>query len=303
MKALRSIGKELYAHKMLYAMMIPILAFYIIFHYAPMYGAQIAFRNYRPRDGFLGSEWVGLENFKNFFGSIYAPRVIRNTILLSLFSLLWGFPMPILLALLLNEIRSNGYKRTVQTLTYLPHFVSLVVVCGMVTDFVSSGGIINDLVEALGLPRANFLLEAKYFRTVYIASGIWQEIGWGSIIYLAAMTGVDQQLYEAATIDGAGKLRQVTAVTLPSILPTIVILLILRVGSIMNVGFEKVFLLYNPANMDTADVISTYSYRRGLIDQDYSFSTAVGLFNSVINFALIVTTNKISNKLTETGLW
>lgn len=303
MKTMRAIAKELTSHKMLYLMMVPIIAYYIIFHYAPMYGAQIAFRDYRPRSGFLGSEWVGLENFQNFFGSVFAGRVIRNTVLLSVYNLLWGFPMPILLALMLNEVRVSGFKRTVQTLTYLPHFISMVVVCGMITDFTTTNGVFNDLVELFGLTRTNFMLDAKYFRTVYISTGIWQEIGWGSIIYLAAMTGIDPQLYEAATIDGAGRLRQVFSVTLPSILPTIVILLILRVGNVMNVGFEKVYLLQNSANLEASDVISTYVYRRGLIDQDYSFSTAVGLFNSLINFVLIIATNAISNRLTETSLW
>lgn len=303
MKTMRAIGKELTSHKTLYLMMVPIIAYYIIFHYAPMYGAQIAFRDYRPKSGFLGSEWVGLENFQNFFGSVFAGRVIRNTVLLSLYNLLWGFPMPILLALMLNEVRVSGFKRTVQTLTYLPHFISMVVVCGMITDFTTTNGVFNDAVELLGFTRTNFLLDAKYFRTVYISSGIWQEIGWGSIIYLAAMTGIDPQLYEAATIDGAGRFRQVFSVTLPSILPTIVILLILRVGNVMNVGFEKVYLLQNSANLEASDVISTYVYRRGLIDQDYSFSTAVGLFNSLINFVLIIATNAVSNRLTQTSLW
>ena len=303
MKTLRSVGREINKHKSLYAMMLPIIAFYVIFHYMPMYGAQIAFRDYRVRDGFFGSPWVGFENFRTFFNSIYFGRLIGNTIKLSAFSLIWGFPLPIVLALLLNEIRVNSFKRVVQTFTYLPHFISLVVVCGMVKDFVSVSGIVNDIAEMLGGTRVNFLLDPKYFRTVYISSGVWQEIGWGSIIYLAAISGVDQELYEAAKIDGAGRFRRVFSVTLPGILPTIIILLILRVGHIMNVGFEKVFLLYNNAIFESADVISTYVYRRGLIDQDYSFSAAVGLFNSTINFFLLVCTNRLSAKMTETSLW
>ena len=233
-----------------------------------------------------------------FFG-----RLIKNTLLISLYSLLWGFPAPILLALLLNEVKKEKFKRSVQTITYLPHFVSLVVICGMLIDFTSTEGVINDIVEAFGGERTNYLMRPESFRTIYVASGIWQGIGWGSIIYLASMTNIDPQLYEAAIIDGAGRWKQTLHITLPGIAPTIVILLILRLGGLMSVGFEKIILLYNPTTMETADVISSYVYRRGLLDFDYSFSAAVGLFNSVINFILILLANRFSRELSETSLW
>lgn len=295
--------KDLVRNKYIYLMLLPVVVYYIIFHYAPMYGAIISFKKFIPRRGILGSPWVGFEHFRTFFNSPYCLRLIRNTVLISLYGIIFAFPAAIILALLINEIQNSYFKKTVQTVTYLPHFISLVVICGILRDFLSMEGIINDFVELLGMERQLFLAEPKWFRTIYIGSGIWQGVGWNSIIFIAALSGIDQELYEAAVIDGAGKWKQTLHVTIPGILPTIIIMLILRVGNIMSVGHEKVILLYNPAIYETADVISTYVYRKGLLENNFSFSSAVGLFNSVINFALLVCVNKISRTLSETSLW
>ncbi|WP_028550125.1 ABC transporter permease subunit [Paenibacillus sp. UNC451MF] len=290
-------------NKLLYLMLIPVVLFFAIFHYVPMYGAIIAFKDYSPRLGIWGSPWVGLEHFQSFFGGLYFWRVLKNTILISLYELLFGFPAPIILALLLNEIRSSLFKRTVQTVTYMPHFISLVVVCGMIKEFTSSSGIVNDVIAYFGGERFSLLLEPEYFRTLFISSGVWQHIGWGTIIYLAALTGIDPEQYEAAKIDGAGRWKQMLHITLPGIMPTIVILIILDIGRLMNVGSEKIILLYNPSTYETADVIGSYVYRIGLQEMNYSFSSAVGLFNSVINFTLVIFSNWLSRKLNETSLW
>ncbi|RAU93293.1 sugar ABC transporter permease [Paenibacillus sp. YN15] len=290
-------------NKMLYLMLVPVILFYAIFHYGPMYGAIIAFKDFSPRLGIIGSEWVGLDHFKTFFGGAYFWRTIKNTLLISFYQLLFGFPAPILLALLLNEVKNTLFKRTVQTITYMPHFISLVVICGIIKDFTSSDGVINDLIAWMGGTRVTFLLEPGLFRPLYVVSGIWQNIGWGTIIYLAALTGIDMEQYEAARIDGAGRWKQLVNITIPGIMPTIVILLILEVGRMMNVGFEKIILLYNPSTYETADVVSSYVYRVGLQDFNYSFSSAVGLFNSAVNFTLLIFSNWMSRKLNDTSLW
>ncbi|MDF2716194.1 MAG: sugar transporter permease [Paenibacillus sp.] len=290
-------------NKLLYVMLFPVLLYYVIFHYTPMYGAMIAFKDFSPRLGIWGSEWVGFEHFETFFTGAYFWRTIKNTILISMYELLFGFPAPIVLALLLNEVKNSIFRRTVQTVTYMPHFISLVVICGMVKDFTSSEGVINDVIAFFGGERLTFLLEPELFRTIYVSSGIWQHIGWGTIIYLAALTGIDPEQYEAAKIDGAGRWKQMLNVTLPGIMPTIVILLILEIGRMMNVGFEKIILLYNPSTYETADVVSSYVYRVGLQDFNYSFSSAVGLFNSVVNFSLLVCSNWLSRKFNDTSLW
>ena len=295
--------KDLIRNKYIYIMLLPVVAYYLIFHYAPMYGAVIAFKRFMPNKGILGSPWIGFKNFETFFNSPYCLRIISNTVLLSVYGILFAFPAAIILALLLNEIRNPLFKKTVQTITYLPHFISLVVICGILRDFLSLDGLINDFVELLGLERTMFLAEPEWFRTIYIGSGIWQGIGWNSIIYIAALSQIDTELYEAAKIDGAGRWKQMWNVTLPGILPTIVIMLILRVGSIMTIGHEKIILLYNPAIYETADVISSYVYRKGLLESNFSFSSAVGLFNSAINFVLIISVNRISRKVSETSLW
>lgn len=290
-------------NKLLYVMLLPVLLYYVVFHYAPMYGAVIAFKDFSPRLGILGSDWVGFEHFRTFFTGAYFWRTIKNTVLISFYELVFGFPAPILLALLLNEVKNTVFKRTVQTVTYMPHFISLVVICGIVKDFTSSEGMINDWIAWMGGERTTFLLEPDLFRTIYVSSEIWQHIGWGTIIYLAALTGIDPEHYEAARMDGAGRWKQMLHVTIPGIMPTIIILLILQVGRMMNVGFEKIILLYNPSTYETADVVSSYVYRVGLQDFNYSFSSAVGLFNSAVNFTLLLFSNWISRKLNDTSLW
>jgi putative aldouronate transport system permease protein len=290
-------------NKFIYLMALPVLAYYITFNYMPMYGIIIAFKQYSPKLGILGSKFIGLKWFIEFFGSYYFSRLITNTLLISIYDILWAFPAPIILALLLNEIKHKIFKRTVQTVTYLPYFMSLVVVCGILIDFCATNGVISDMLAWFGVERSNLLGNPKLFRTIYIGSGLWQHIGWGSIIYLAALSGIDPSLYEASVIDGAGRWKQLLHVTIPGILPTIIILLILRLGSIMGVGYEKIILLYNQQTRETADVISTFVYRKGLLESNYSYSTAIGLFNSVINFIFLVVANKLSSRLTNTSLW
>lgn len=290
-------------HRYLYLMALPVLAYYIIFCYLPIYGAQIAFKDFVPGLGITGSPWAGLTHFKAFFGSVYFFRILRNTLLISLYSLIFSFPMPIILALLLNEVKNKWFKSTVQTLSYLPHFISLVVVCSIIREFTASDGAVNQIIRLLGGTPRTMLLVPELFRSIYIISEIWQEIGWGSIIYLAALSGIDPTYYDAAVVDGAGRWRRMWNVTLPGIMPTIIILLILRLGQVMSVGFEKVILLYSPSIYETADVISSFVYRKGLLEQGYSYSAAVGLFNSVINFVLVVTANTISRRVNETSLW
>lgn len=287
----------------MYVMVLPVIIFYVLFSYKPMYGALIAFKDYRPALGFSGSPWVGVENFSRFFNGIYFGRLVKNTILLSFFNLLFGFPAPIILALMLNEVRNEKFKSFVQTITYLPHFISLVVVAGIITTFCMSTGLINNIIVLFGGKASPLLQNPKYYRTIYIVSGIWQQVGWGSIIYLSALAGVDSQLYEAAAIDGAGKWKQMIHVTLPGIAPTIVIMLLMRIGQLMSMGYEKTILLYNPSTYEVADIISSYVYRVGLLEHDWSYSAAIGLFNSVINLVLIVMANTVSKKLTETSLW
>ncbi|MCI8623909.1 MAG: sugar ABC transporter permease [Provencibacterium sp.] len=299
----QTLAKDFHRNKYIYLMLLPVVAYFLIFHYQPMYGATIAFKDFLPNKGIMGSPWVGLKHFKSFFLSPSAFQVIRNTIVINLFDLLFGFPAPILLALLLNEINASWFKRSVQTVTYMPHFISLVVICGILRDFTSMNGLFNSLRGLFGLDPVLFLSESSWFRPLYIGSDIWQGVGWGSIIYIAALAGVDQELYEAAKIDGAGRWRRMVSITLPGIAPTIILMLIMRVGRMMSLGSEKVLLLYSPVIYETADVISTFTYRKGLLESNYSYSAAVGLFNSLINFILLLTVNKISKKVSETSLW
>lgn len=288
---------------MLYLMAIPVMLYYIVFCYLPMFGIVIAFQDFRITRGFFGSKWVGLKNFEQFFASEYAWTTIRNTLSISIYGLIFAFPAPILLAILLNEVRNEHFKKLVQTVTYMPHFISLVIICAMVMDFCSTRGLINTLITSMGGKAINFMTEPKWFYPIYILSGLWQHLGWDSIIYLAALSAIDPELYEAATVDGAGRLRRIWHVTLPGIAPTITILLILRIGSIMSVGFEKIILLYTPVIYETADVISTFVYRKGLMDGKYSFASAVGLMNSVINFILLLGADRISKRLGQNGLF
>lgn len=287
----------------LYLLMIPVFLFYFFFMYKPMYGAIIAFKDFNPADGILGSPWVGFENFRKFFASTYFKRVFINTLRISFSTLIFCFPAPILLALLINELRSKIFTKTVQTITYLPHFISMVVICGMIKDFTAENGIINIIISFFGGTPSNLLDNPDYFVPIYVISDIWQGIGWGSIIYLAALSGIDAELYEAARIDGAGRWRQTLSITLPCLMPTVITMFLLRVGQTMTISYEKIILLYNQLTYETADVISSFVYRKGLVESQYSYSTAVGLLNSVINFLLVYICNTLSRKFNDSGLW
>ena len=301
---IRRVQKDYKRNKYLILMLLPLVVYYIVFHYAPMYGTLIAFKDYSPRLGVWGSKWVGLKNFTAFFNSSQFERVLTNTLKLSFYQILFGIPAPLLLALALNEIRCAPFKRTVQTISYMPHFISVMVLCGMLVDFCNTKGILTQLVSFLtGQPPKNLLLRPELFRTIYVTSGIWQEIGFGSIIYLSALSGIDPMLYEAATIDGATRRQQLLHVTIPGIATTVTVMFLLRIGRMMNVGYEKVILLYNASTYETAEIISTYVYKRGLLDMDYSLGAAVDLFNSAINLVLLVSFNALSKRLTDNGLF
>ena len=295
--------KNVVKNKGLYIMLIPVVAYYLLFHYQPMYGLQIAFKDFSFSKGILGSPWAGFKHFESFFTSHYFWRLLRNTLSISVSNLLWGFPAPIILAIVINEIRSARFKKTVQTLTYLPHFVSVVVVCSMVKTFLSLNGPVNTIIQSFGGDPINFFAHGEYFTTIFVVSDIWKHLGWGTIIYLSALTAIDPQLYEAAKLDGAGKLRQITSVTLPSIMPTVVIMFILRIGKVLSLGAEKIMLLYNETIYEYADVISTFVYRKGLEDANYSYAAAVGLFNAVINFILLYSVNRLSKRVSDNSLW
>mgnify|MGYP000870038971 CR=1 FL=1 len=297
------VRKDFKKNKQVYFMAIPMIVFFILFCYGPMYGILIAFQDYNPRQGISGSTWVGLKHFKSYFNSMYFKRTFKNTALISAESLLFGFPASIILALMINELKNQKFKRVVQTVTYLPQFISLVVICGMVIDFTGTDGLLNAILSHFGAEATNWLTKSEWFRPIYIISGLWQSMGWDSIVYLAALSGIDPTLYEAATIDGAGKWKQLLHVTLPGIAPTIITMLILNIGGLMSVGYSKIILLYNPLTYETSDVISSYAYRRGILGRDYSFSTAVGLIESLIGFALLLIANKLSKKVSETSLW
>ena len=298
-----AVRKELSKNYELYLMFLPVFVFFLIFAYKPMYGILMAFQNYSPSKGVMGSPWVGFSHFKTFFNSFYFGRLLKNTLTISLCSIVFGFPAPILLALLMNEIKNKTFKKTVQTISYLPHFISLVVICSMIKKFTLSGGIINDIIVLFGGTRSNLLNSPSAFVPIYILSDIWTGIGWGSIIYLAALSSISMELYEAAAIEGAGRFKQAIHVTIPGIAPTIVIMFILRMGSVLSVGYERIILLYNPMTKSVADVISSYVYEKGILNQSWSFSTAVGLFNAVINLIFLVLTNQFSKKVSDTALW
>lgn len=293
------IARDFKMNKYKYLLVLPVLIYLAVFAYKPMYGLLIAFKNYRPRLGIAGSKWVGLQNFQNFFQDVYFWRLLRNTLSISLLTIAFGFPAPIILALLLNEVRNTTFKRTVQTVTYMPYFISMVVACSLVKDYCQSNGLFSMLLGT----NKNYLTDSNYFYLIYVVSDIWQFVGWNSIIYLAALSGIDQEQYEAARIDGAGRFKQILHITIPGIAPTIVVLFILRMGNVLNVGFEKVLLLYTEATYDVADVISTYVYRRGILKADYSYGAAVGLFNSVVNVIFLVSTNYMSKKFNQGGLF
>jgi len=290
-------------YKYIYWMLIPVILYYVIFHYVPMLGQIIAFQDYRPAKGLLGSKWIGLANFKRFFSGPYAFRVIKNTIVISFFEILIGFPAPIILALMLNELHGKRFKKVVQTITYMPHFISLVVACGMIITFVGSQGVITSFLQFFGFPEENLLAKPEYFVGIYVLSGVWQSVGWGSIIYLATLSGVDQSLYEAASIDGAGRFAKLRYITFPSLIPIIAVQLIMRIGHIMSQGSEKIILLYSPVVYETADTIASYVYRVGLQEQNYSMGAAVGMFNAMINLSLVCLANGFSKKYVHESLW
>lgn len=298
-----TLSRDFKINKYKYLIIIPVIVYLAVFAYKPMYGLIIAFKDYRPALGFAGSKWVGLKHFKNFFTDVYFWRLLRNTVTISGLNIIFGFPAPIILALLLNEIRNSAFKRTIQTITYMPYFISIVVVCSLVRTYCQADGIVSSIIVAFGGKAQNLLMNTKYFYPIYIISDIWKNIGWNSIIYLAALTSIDQEQYEAAKIDGAGRFKQMIHITLPGLLPTITVLFILRMGGLLNVGYEKILLLYSPAIYEVADVISTYVYRKGIINAAYSYSTAVGLFNSLVNIFFLLMSNAISKKVTESSLF
>ncbi len=288
----------------LYLILIPVAAYFVLFKFLPMYGLQIAFRDYKPRRGFWGSDWVGLKHFVRFFSTYSCWTIISNTLVLSLLTLLFTFPLPIALALILNEMRDGPYKKTVQTVTYAPHFLSTVVVVGMITAFCSpSTGIVNTILKAFGGTPIYFLAKAEWFRPLYVLSEVWTNTGWDSIIFLSALSSIDMQMYEAARIDGASRMKMLRWITLPSIMPTIAIMLILHCGRIMSIGFEKVFLLQTDLNIGVSEVISTFVYQQGIRSAQTSYATAVGLMNSLVNFILVITVNTISRHVSEVSLW
>ena len=288
----------------LYLLITPVLISFAVFIFWPLYGVIIACKDFRPNLGIMGSEWVGLKHFEEFFTSLHFGRTLRNTLTLSIYSLAVNFPLPIALAIMMNDLRSRRFKKAVQTITYLPHFISMVVLCGMITLFFRNDtGLINILIQHMGGESVNFLNTPEYFKHVYVWTGVWQNLGWNTIIYMAALSGMDIQLLEAASIDGASKFQKIRHIILPYLMPTAILLLILESGYVMNVGFEKVFLLQNNLNMEMSDVISTLVYRKGITEYQFSFSAAVGLFNSAINCVILLMVNAISKRLGETSLW
>ena len=288
----------------LLAMFLLPLTWYIIFCYIPMYGIQLAFRDYNPRLGYLGSSFVGLRWFKQFFSSYYWENIIWNTFSISLYSIIFGFPVPIILAIIINELPGRKFKKLLQNITYIPHFISIVVLCGMLYLFLSPQyGIVNTILETFGMEPVGFLESSKYFKGVYVISEIWQESGWSSIIYIAALAGIDPSLYEAAKIDGAGRLKRIIHVSLPGIIPTIVTLLILKIGQIMSIGFEKAYLLQNDLNLNSSEIISTLVYKQGILQGNIGYATAVGLMNSCLNLLLIIFANQFCKKFFDTSLW
>ncbi|WP_250817015.1 ABC transporter permease [Clostridium swellfunianum] len=296
--------KDFNNSKYLLLLFLPCLIYFILFRYVPMWGVLVAFKDFQVFKGFAASKWVGFKYFTMFFKSPDAVIIIKNTLLLGLQTLLVTFPIPIIFALILNEVKSSKYKKLVQTVSYMPHFISQVIIVSMVMMFLSpTHGIVNTVIEALGGTKINFMVEAGWFRPLYIISEVWQGMGWGAIIYLAALTSVDPQLYEAAIIDGANRWKQTLYVTLPSIIPTIITMFLLRTGSILEVGFEKVLLMQNPAIYSTSDVISTFVYRQGLVSGNISYATAVGLFNSLVNLVFVLGANKLAKKYSDTSLW
>lgn len=290
-------------HPLVYVMLAIVMVYFVLFCYWPMYGNIIAFQNYKPVRGILRSSFVGLKNFQKFFSNFYFYRLLRNTLIISGLNLLFGFPFPIVFAILLNEVRNQKCKKIVQTITYLPHFITTVVICSMITQFTNATGFITTIVNSMGVHEGSLIGDPSSFRSIYVISDIWQSFGWNSIIYIAAISGINPDLYEAAAIDGANRAQRMWHVTVPGMRETIVIMLIMACGRLMNVGWEKAFLLQSEATYETSDIISTFVYRKGFVENDYSYSAAVNIFNSVINLILLTAANKICNKLSGSGLW
>ncbi|ODR43330.1 ABC transporter permease [Eisenbergiella tayi] len=301
---IRQLGNNILKHPLLYIMALPVILYYILYHYYPMYGMLIAFFDYAPMKGILGSDFVGMKHFKAFLQDPYFFRTVWNTLSINIKLLVFAFPFPIIFAILINELTANRFRKFIQTVTYMPHFISTVVICGLVLNFCSSTGVITSLISSVtGMEPTNLMSKVSLFQPIYVLMIIWQEFGWDSIIFYAALTGIDQSLYEAATVDGAGRWAKIRHITLPGLAPTIIILLILRIGNMMSLGWDRIILLYNPMIYESADVISTYVYRRGLLKFEYSFASAVGFFNSIINFILLIGANAVSRKINDTSLW
>ena len=292
-------------NKGLYFLILPVVVYLIVFNYVPMAGIVLGFERFTPKNGVYMSEWVGLKHFVTFFSSVFFVRVLKNTLILSLLSVIFGFPAPIIFALLLNELENEYFKKVVQVVSYMPNFISTVVIAGIIIDFVASDGVITDLLVKVGFIKEakNLLSVPEYFRAIMVLSDLWQQVGFGSILFLAALTGIDQELYEAAVIDGANRWKQTIHVTIPGIMPTVIIMLIMRIGNLMGANQEKILLLYNPLIYETSDVIGTFVYRKGLLEADYGYSTAVGIFNSVVNVILLFIANGVSRKYSETSLF
>ena len=300
----RKIKLDMRRNYQAYLMILPSVLLIAVFAYFPTYGIILAFKKYKPALGIIRSPWVGLKHFRDFLSSPFLPKLLRNTLAISLYTLAVGYPLPILLALLLNEVGCLPFKKTVQTITYMPYFISTVVICGMVKSFLSYDGLLNEILKTFGgRGDVSWLSEPAYFRSIIVWTGVWQGLGWNSIIYMAALAGIDQQLYEAARIDGAGRLRQIWHVTLPGIAPTIIIIIIMAIGSLLSVSSDKILLLYSPLTYETGDVVGTYVYRKGIKGAEYSYSTAVSLIDTVINFLMLTGANWLSRKLTDTSLW
>ncbi|MEN8077599.1 ABC transporter permease subunit [Clostridioides difficile] len=303
-KKKKLLSKDIFKCWQLYVLLIPTLIYFIVFCYGPMYGVQLAFKDFNAIEGITGSPWVGFEHFRRLFTSYKFKELLWNTISLSLYQLLVSFPFPIMLALALNQVKNAKFKKLVQTVTYAPHFISIVIMVGMLNIFFSTnGGLVNEIVQLFGGDPVYFLGKEEYFQNMYVWSGVWQSVGWGAIIYLAALSGVSPELHEAAVVEGANKLQRIWHIDIPTILPTIVTMLILNCGQVMSIGFEKAFLMQNSLNIGMSEIIPTYVYKMGLINAQYGFSTAVGLFNSVINCTLLIIVNKISKKMGQSGLW
>lgn len=302
-KSDESILKNIKKHYNMYLMILPATILFILFCYLPMYGIVIAFKDYDLIEGISGSRFIGLQHFADFFKDPYCFRIIKNTLLIGFYNLAWSFWPPILLAILLNELKFTRLQKIIQTISYLPHFIATVVIVGMLMELLGPTGVLNNMISSLGFDRINFFNEAKYFRTLYIASGVWQGVGYGSIVYMAALTGIDPEQFEAAHIDGANRFQRIWHISIPGIVPVITVLLIMNAANIVNVGFEKVYLMYSPATYETADVISTYVYRRGITNMDFGYGTAIGLLNSVVAFIILFVTNNFANKLNGTSLW